>query len=168
MEKEISEFTIKNKVTDVGLRLAIASRVPDEVDIRVDNITENKVKVYLKGDKKSVERCYKYLKKQKLGEAEEYTFSELKPLEASGCMEINTDRFFHKLQCEQLGKFVEVGTKGFGELGNKMEGVGSKMNNGFEGLGDKINGLGNKIDNLGEKLDDLPKKLAEELKPHLK
>ena len=143
MDKEIFGFMIKNKVTDVGFRLAIASRVPDELDIRVDNITKNKVRVYLKGDKESVERFYKYLKKQKLGKAEGYVFSELKSIDAVGCMEVSTDRFFHKLQCEQLGKFVEVGTTGF-------------------------EGLGEKIDTLGKKFDNLPKEIAKELKSIMK
>lgn len=149
MEKEVFEFTIEDTVTDVGLRLAIASRVPDEIDIRVDNVAEHKVRVYLKGYKESVESFYKYLRKQKLGEAKNHIFSELKPLEA-GCIEINTDRFFHKLQCEQLGKFVDVGTAG------------------FEGLGNKVDNLGGKIDSLGDKLDTLPERIAKELKAALK
>jgi len=176
MEKEIFEFTIENKVTDVGLRLAVASRVPDELDIRADNITENKVKIYLKGSKESIERFYSQLKEQKLGDAEDYTFSELKLVEPAGCMGVNTDRFFHKLQCEQLGKFVEVGTAGFRELGDKIDGMGDNLGSKIDGLGERMDsgfdGLGNKIDegfgNMSNKLDDLPKEIAKELREVLK
>ena len=44
----------------------------------------------------------------KLGRAENYIFSELKQLDEAGRMKINTIRFFHKLKCEQLEKFVDV------------------------------------------------------------
>ena len=118
---QIFEFTIENEVTDVRLRLDIAGRVPDELDIRIDNLSAHKVKVYLRGKEEGVERFYRHLKKQKkLGDAKNYTVSELKPVEA-GCIEINTDRFFHKLQCEQMGKFVKVGKEGFKELGEKID-----------------------------------------------
>lgn len=138
MDKEIFEFIIENEVTDVGLRLDIAGRVPDELDIRIDNLSAHKVKVYLRGKEEGVERFYRHLKRQKkLGDAKNYTVSELKPVEA-GCISVNTDRFFHKLQCEQMGKFVEVGKD-----------LGEKIDNGFE--------------NMSKKLDELPKNLAKEL-----
>lgn len=96
-------------MTDVGLRLAIAQEVPDELEIRIDNIAENIVRVFLKGTKTSVDKFYKHLQKVKLGNAEHYTFSEVKPVTEAGCFQVSSDRFFHKLQCEQLGKFVVVG-----------------------------------------------------------
>ncbi len=143
-EGEIFYFLIENKVTDVGLRLAIAKEVPDELDIRIDNITKKKVKVYLKGNPVSITKFYNRLKRKKLGRAEKYTFSELNPLsnESVGCFKIVTDRFYHKLQCEQLGKFVDVGI----------------------GMRDDIKDMTASMKNLGGKIDDLPKGIAKELK----
>jgi|GEM_PF-6810840 len=103
-------FYIENKVTDVGLRLNIAKNLPDELDIRIENITKHKVRVYLKGNKEAVERFYNHIKKKKkLGKAKDYSISELKLIKEPGCVSIDTNRFFHKLECEQLGKFVDVG-----------------------------------------------------------
>ena len=103
-------FDIENKVTDVGSRLSIAKEVPDELEIRIDNLADNTVRVYLKGNKAAVDRFYERLKTKKLGHAQHHHFSEIKPIDKAGCFGVSTDRFFHKLQCEQLGKFVEVGT----------------------------------------------------------
>lgn len=135
-------FYIENKVTDVGLRLSIAQDVPDELDVRVDNIADNKVVVYLKGNTESVKKFYNRLKTKQLGKAEKYTFSDLKPVESVGCFNINTDRFYHKLQCEQLGKFVEVGIK----------------------MGEDIHKMTNRMEELTKKMDTLPKNMAKELK----
>ncbi|MBN2014902.1 MAG: hypothetical protein JW778_06955 [Candidatus Altiarchaeota archaeon] len=129
-------FYIENKVTDVGLRLDIAKDIPDELEIRVDNITKNKVRVYLRGKEQAVERFYKYIKKKKkIGKAENYSISELKLMEEAGCINIDTNRFFHKLECEQMGKFVDVGIE-----------------------------MREEITAMKEEIQKLPKNLAKELK----
>jgi acylphosphatase len=148
--KPFYQFTIENTVVDVGLRLAVAEAVPDELDVRVDNVSDRKVKVYASGKKESVERFYKNLKTKKLGLAKNYTFSEIKPVEAAGCMTINTERFFHKLQCEQLGKFVEIGQTGFNNLDDRLENVN------------------NELEKISTKLEELPKALAKELSNYIK
>jgi hypothetical protein len=153
MDKQIFYFNIENRVVDVGLRLAVAMEVPDQLGIRMDNEAENKVKVYLEGNEDAARKFYEKLKTKKLGKAEHYSFSELKPIESAGCFSIDTDRFYHKLQCEQLGKFVETGLD---------------MKKSIDGLGDKIDGLGDKIDGLGNKMDALPRNIALELRKVLK
>jgi hypothetical protein len=102
-------FEIENKVTDVGLRLAIGQEVPDELEIRIDNLSSSKVRVFLKGNETAVKKFYSLLQTKKLGHAEKFTFSKIQPVTTVGCFSVNTDRFFHKLQCEQLGKFVDTG-----------------------------------------------------------
>jgi acylphosphatase len=99
------EFKIKDKekIHDIGFRLKIAERIPDDLEGRVEN--ENGfVKVTLQGEEKRVEEFYNKLKEELSGNPT--VFLELKPIPDTL---IRTDRFFHKLECEQLGKFVDVG-----------------------------------------------------------
>ncbi len=135
-------FEIENKVTDVGLRRAITKEVPDELEIRIDNLTDSKVRVFLKGKEAAIKKFYSLLKTKKLGHSEKYTFSEIQPVTAAGCFNVNTDRFFHKLQCEQLGKFVETGI----------------------GMQTDIRYMKQSIDNLTKSIDSLPHALAKALK----
>ena len=140
-------FSIEDGVTNMGLRLAIAQDIPDELQLRVDNISDRKVKVYLRGNETAIKRFYEHITKKKtLGKAQKFTISELKPIDGIGCFDIETDRFFHKLQCEQMGKFVDVGIE----------------------MKNEISTMGGKIDGLGSKIDQLPKRIAEELKEALR
>ncbi len=50
--------------------------------------------------------------------------------------EVNTDRFYHKLQFEQLGKFVDVGVY--------MEDNIKRMADSIEGMNKVVGGLDNK------------------------
>ncbi len=138
---QIFYFTVEDTVTNVGLRLAIASVVPDELGIRVDNISDHKVRVYLQGDEKAIKTFYDCIKKrEKLGKAKNFTISGLNPInEEQGCFSIDSNRFFHKLECEQMGKFVDVGT-----------------------------GIQEEIRCMREELKDLPLNMAKELKKILK
>jgi acylphosphatase len=135
-------FDIENKVTGVGLRLSIAKEVPDELEIRIDNLADNKVRVYLKGNKDASDKFYARLKTNKLGQAEQYHFSEMKAIDKAGCFGVSTDRFFHKLQCEQLGKFVEVGVS----------------------MQTDISSMKTSIDNLTLAINKFPEALAKALK----
>ncbi len=83
-------------------------------------------------------RFWEQLQKQVLGEAENPTFSE--PQEMAK-MPIDTDRFFHKLQCEQMGKFVDVGLH----------------------MKNSVDTMSGKIDNMSSKLDALPENMAKEI-----
>jgi len=162
----IFQFSIENKVVDVGLRLAIAQEVPDELEIRVDNVTENSVMVYLKGNETAVKKFYDCLKTKKLGKADKYNFSELKPLEIPGCFNIRSDRFYHKLQCEQMGKFVDAAIDMKGEMhnmGTEMHGMGTEMRDMRTEMRDGFGGLTAELKNLNQKLDDLPERIAEKL-----
>ncbi len=99
------EFKIKDKekIRDVGFRLKIAERIPDDLEARVEN--ENGfVKVTLQGEEKRVGEFYNKLKGELSGNP--IVFLELKSIPDTI---IRTERFFHKLECEQLGKFVDVG-----------------------------------------------------------
>ena len=99
------EFKIKDKekIHGVGFRLKIAERIPDDLDGRVEN--ENGfVKVTLQGEEKRVKKFYNKLKRELGGNP--IVFLELKSIPDTL---IRTDRFFHKLECEQMGKFVDVG-----------------------------------------------------------
>lgn len=123
LEKKHFQFDVKDKVQDVGLRLAIAKQIPDELDARTDNLPDG-VRVTIKGQADEVKKFWESLQKQTLGKAENPTFTE--PREVAE-IPIDTNRFFHKLQCEQLGKFVDVGlemrdaiNKGFKELPEKI------------------------------------------------
>ncbi|MEA3254363.1 MAG: acylphosphatase [Candidatus Altiarchaeota archaeon] len=104
-------FHIEDTVTNVGLRLALAGIIPDELKLRVDNLSEHKVRVYLQGNEEAINNFHNHIKERKtLGKAKNFTISELKPInEEQGCFSIDTNRFFHKLECEQMGKFVDVG-----------------------------------------------------------
>lgn len=136
--KKCFEFIVKDKVQDVGLRLAIAKQVPDELDVRTDNLPDGSVRVVVRGQKQDVMRFWEQLQKQVLGEAENPTFSE--PQEMAK-MPIDTDRFFHKLQCEQMGKFVDVGLQ----------------------MKNSVDTMSGKIDNMSSKLDALPENMAKEI-----
>ena len=136
--KKCFEFIVKDKVQDVGLRLAIAKQVPDELDVRTDNLPDGSVRVVVRGQKQDVMRFWEQLQKQVLGEAKNPTFSE--PQEMAK-MPIDTDRFFHKLQCEQMGKFVDVGLQ----------------------MKNSVDTMSGKIDNMSSKLDALPENMAKEI-----
>jgi len=154
--ENIFYFDIENKVTDVGLRLSIAKEVPDELEIRIDNLADNIVRVYLKGNKAAVDRFYDHLKTKKLGHAEHYRFSEIKPIDKAGCFGVSTDRFFHKLQCEQLGKFVETGTS--------MQANMKSMDTSVKSMQTDIRSVKESIDKLTQTIEGLPVALAKALK----
>jgi len=100
------EFIVKDKIQDMGLRLAIAKQVPDEFNIRTDNLSDGSVRIIVRGEEQEVRKFWEELQKQLLGKTENPMFSE--PKEIIPAM-VDTNRFFHKLECEQLGKFVDVG-----------------------------------------------------------
>jgi acylphosphatase len=144
-EPKCFEFIVKNNVQGVGLRLAIAKQIPDELDVRTDNLPDGSVRVVVKGEKRDVKKFWEQLQKQVLGKAENPTFSQPEGIVE---MPIETDRFFHKLQCEQMEKFVDVGLD---------------MKGSIDSMSGKIDGMGSKIDHMSSKLDTLPEDMAREL-----
>jgi len=137
-EKKCFEFIVKDKVQDVGLRLAIGKLIPDELDVRADNLPDGSVRVVVRGYKHDVMQFWEQLQKHILGKAENPTFSGAEGITTTP---IETDRFFHKLQCEQMEKFV---------------GVGLDMKNSIDDMNSTIRGM-------GSKLDTLPKNMAKEI-----
>ncbi|MHC4477388.1 MAG: acylphosphatase [Planctomycetota bacterium] len=140
--RKCCQFIVKDKVQDRGLRLAIAKLIPDELDVRADNMPDGSVRVVVKGQKKEVVEFWKALHKEVLGKADNPGLSD--PKDMLG-MSIATDRFFHKLQCEQMEKFVDVGLEMKSSI-DTMSGKIDDMNSG-----------------LNSKLDVLPKNIAKEL-----
>ncbi|MBN2250936.1 MAG: hypothetical protein JW724_02525 [Candidatus Altiarchaeota archaeon] len=152
----IFQFDIENKVTNVGLRLSIAREIPDELDIRIDNLAGNRIRVYLKGNEVAVKRFYEKIKKTPLGKAEDYRFSDLKPLDLPECFSVESDRFFHKLQCEQMSKFVDVGL----DLQKETRGMSGKI----DSLTQETAGMREDIRAMSAKLDKLPERIAHAIK----
>lgn len=129
MQRRCFEFTVKDKVHDVGLRLVIAKQVPDELDIRTDNLPDGSVRVVIRGQEQEVRGFWEELQKQILGKAENPTFSEPREIVE---IPIDTNRFFHKLECEQLGKFVDVGLSMKGSIDKLPEKIGERIDKGFK------------------------------------
>ena len=137
-QRKCFEFIVRDTVQNVGLRLAIAKLIPDELDVRADNLPDGSVRVVVRGYKGDVIRFWEELQKHVLGKVENPAFSKA---EGITTMPIQTDRFFHKLQCEQMEKFVGVGLD--------MKG--------------SIDGMSGKIDSMSSKLDTLPQNMAREM-----
>jgi acylphosphatase len=144
-QRKCFAFTVKNKVQNVGLRLDIAKLIPDELDVRTDNMPDGSVRVVVKGYKKEVMEFWERLQKQVLDKAENPTFSQPAGMAE---MSIETDRFFHKLQCEQMEEFVDVGLD---------------MKGSIDSMSGKIDNMSSKIDHMSSKLDTLPENMAKEL-----
>ena len=144
-EKRCYQFTVKNKVQGVSLRLAIARLIPDELDVRADNQPNGSVKVYLRGHEEDVKKFWKALQREVLGKAENPTFSGVH--EIAG-ISIDTDRFYHRLQCEQMEKFIDVG---FG------------MRDSIDTMGNRIGAMGSNIAQMSDKIDKLPQNMAKEI-----
>lgn len=68
-ERRCFQFIVKD-IEDLGLRLAIAKLISDELDVRTDNLSDGSVRVALKGQKQDVKKFWKALKMQVLRKAE--------------------------------------------------------------------------------------------------
>lgn len=164
--KKYFEFIVKDKVQDVGLRLAIGKLVPDELDVRADNLPDASIRVVVRGLEQDVRKFWRNLQRTLLGKAENPGFSRLKDITG---MSIDTNRFYHKLQCEQMEKFVDVGL----DMKSSMDGMSGKIDK----MSGKIDNMSGKIDNMSAdikdmtstftdmdaKLDTLPKNMAKEI-----
>jgi len=152
-------FIVKDTVQNVGLRLAIAKQVPDELDVRTDNLPDGSVRVVVKGQKQDVRKFWEQLQKQVLGKAENPTFSQPKEIVE---MPIEIDRFFHKLQCEQMEKFVDVGLDmktSIDEMSYKIGGMDCKL----DGVNFRLDGVNSTLSSMNSKLDTLPENIAMEM-----
>lgn len=92
------------------------------------------------------------MQKNVLGKVENPAFSKAEEITT---MPIQSDRFFHKLQCEQMGKFVGVGLD--------MKGSIDSMSSKIDSAGSKIDGMSREIGNMNSKLDTLPGNMAREI-----
>ncbi|MBW2036828.1 MAG: acylphosphatase [Deltaproteobacteria bacterium] len=144
-EKKCFQFIVKDKVQDVGLRLAIARQIPDELDVRTDNMPDNSVRVVVRGYEQDVKRFWEALQKQVLGKAENPTFSSMTNTPQ---IPIDTSRFFHKLQCEQMEKFVDVGLD---------------MKSSILDMKNSVDKMSSNIGGMDSKLDTLPQNIAKEI-----
>jgi hypothetical protein len=134
-------FSLSDGVIDVGTRLDLVKHLPSELDIRADNnVDDSEVDVYLSGNENSIRGYYDLLQHQKLGRARDYRFSGLS--ESKECPPLDSNRFFHKLECEQLGKFVDVGLG----MQSDMKAMSYKMN---------------ELTNISSKLGELTAKMGE-------
>lgn len=148
-KKKCFQFIVKDKAQDVGLRLAIAKLIPDELDVRADNLPDGSVRVVLRGYEGDVRRFWEQLQKHILGKVQNPTFSNT---EGITTLPIATDRFFHKLQCEQMEKFVGVGL----DMKSSIDNMSSKI--------DMMNShMSTKLDSIDSRLDALPKNMAKEI-----
>jgi len=144
-EKKCFEFFVKNKVQNVGLRLAIAKNIPDELDVRTDNMPDGTVRVLLRGEKEDVLRFWKSLQEELLGEVKNPTFSHVAQVSLAS---VDTDRFYHKLQCDQMEKFVHVGLE---------------MKDAIQGMSSTLTDMNSTLAGMNSKLDSLPANLAKEI-----
>ena len=74
-KKKCFKFIVKN-IESLSLRLAIAKLIPDELDVRADNLPDGSVRVMVKGHKQEVKKFWKALQKQVLGKEEKSTSSK--------------------------------------------------------------------------------------------
>ena len=126
----------------MGLRLAIGKLVPDELDVRADNLPDGSVRVVVRGLEQDVRKFWRNLQRELLAKAENPGFSQLKDITGTS---IDTNRFYHKLQCEQMEKFVDVGLD---------------MKNSVDNMSDEIDNMSSGINS---KLDSLPENIAKEI-----
>jgi hypothetical protein len=116
-------FTVSDGVVDVGTRLDLVKYLPRDLEIQADNDpNERYVTVHLGGNKDSIRNYYNLIQSKPLGKSTNACFTELK--ENGESTITNSDRFFHQLQCEQLGKFVDVGLDmrhDINHMSNKMD-----------------------------------------------
>lgn len=158
-KKKCFRFIVKDKVQDVGLRLAIAKLIPDELDVRADNLPDGSVRVIVRGYKRDVMGFWKELRKHVLGKAENPTFPGPAGITT---MPIQTDRFFHKLQCEQMEKFVDVGLdmkNSIDRMSSKIGGMDSKL----DGMNSTLHCMNSTLSSMDSKLDTLPENMAKEI-----
>jgi acylphosphatase len=158
-QRKCFEFIVKDTVQNVGLRLAIAKQIPDELDVRTDNLPDGSVRVVVRGYKGDVIRFWEELQKHVLGKVENPAFSKA---EGITTMPIQTDRFFHKLQCEQMEKFVDVGLDmktSIDEMSSKIGGMDCKL----DGVNFKLDGVNSTLSSMNSKLDTLPENIAKEI-----
>ena len=154
--KKCYQFIVKDEVQGVGLRLAIAKLISDELDVRADNLADGSVRVIVRGYKRDVMRFWEELRKHILGKAENPAFSGPAGITP---MPIQTDRFFHKLQCEQMEKFVDVGMEmksSIDEMSGKIDLMSGKIDN-------MSSGINSKLDSIDSKFDTLPRNMAKEI-----
>lgn len=100
-------------------------------------------------------KFWEELQKQVLGKAKNPNFSEA---QAAAKTPIDTDRFFHKLQCEQMERFVDVGL----DMKNSIDGMSSKiggMDSKLDGVNTKFDGMSSTLDGVNSKLDGVNSKL---------
>ena len=106
---------------------------------------DGRVRVIVRGYKKDVIQFWKRLQQEVLGKADNPSFSQPADVFENS---VETDRFFHKLQCEQLEKFVHVGLE---------------MKDSFTGMKTEITSMGSEIATMSSKIDNLPKNMAKEI-----
>jgi hypothetical protein len=128
------KFRVENHVIGAGTRVAIAKELPDNVDLRLENVVDERgehVVVHVKGEESDVEdyrNKVEYLKKaNKLGKAADY---EITRIEEDTIQNIDTERTFNKLECEQMSTFVDTSIE-----------LRDTTKNGFAGLSQDIKNL---------------------------
>jgi acylphosphatase len=129
------------------------------MDVRTDNMPDGSIRVVVRGRKQEVMEFWERLQKQVLGKAENPTFSQPAGIAE---MSIESDRFFHKLQCEQMGKFVNVGLDMKGSI-DSMSSKIDHMSGTIDNMSSKVDHMSTNVSHMSTKLDTLPENMAKEL-----
>jgi hypothetical protein len=140
------KFRVENHVIGAGTRVAIAKELPDNVDLSLENVTDERgehVVVHVKGHESDIEGYRKKVidlkNSNKLGKAADYGISKI---EEDTVQDIDTGRTFNKLECEQMSTFVD----------SSLE------------LRDLTKGMSSDIKEMSGKLDLLPERIAKAMK----
>jgi len=130
----------RNRITDVGLRVIITSFLIDDGRFKkgkVDNISENEVKIFVDGTEGDVRDMLEKLKIRLDRASEDKTLLVPKQIEICEPQIIRANPhpmelpkltdFAQSLMLEQTGKGVFVMTTGFSSLGKKFDNMASTL-----------------------------------------
>jgi hypothetical protein len=154
------KFRVEDHVIGAGTRVAIAKELPDQVDLSMDNVDDERgqhVVVHVKGKEPDIEefrhKIVDLKNSKKLGKAADY---EISPIEEDTVHDIETARTFDKLECEQMSTFVDSSLE--------LRDVTKAMSGKIDGLTDETRGIRTDIQGMSGKLDVLPEKIAKAIK----
>jgi acylphosphatase len=142
-----ARFFIKDKVQEVGYRVHIMQKILNsDLEGNVINLADGGVEVRLEGEKERIIEFYEELKKEKPELAKNPHFIDLEF--KADLLVPDSMRSSQALMLEQLGKGIVYTAKLFEET----MGMRRELREGFSELGNKMDGVGDKIDNLPERI----------------
>jgi hypothetical protein len=133
-------LTSKKKITNVGLRVIVTSFLIDDGIFKqgkVENVSENEVKIFVKGTRDSVEGMLPKLRIMLDKASRDGSLLIPNPIEISEPQVVGTNPhplqlprltdFAQSLMLEQTGRGVYVMSNGFNSLGEKFDAVASLL-----------------------------------------